>query len=168
MEFLVDVRYVFPPLINLTLWVLIPQAKAWAVNPNFNSEIFVMTFLSLVIAILVFLFTSVKLPLTIGVELPQLKAGDFSAPLTLSLFASLFFPSDIFGFVFPLLIILSPWYGSLSDLMKRIIFWFSDALQTIPALIITCIRQYYQTPQNEHGAPQVELEEIVIEETNEV
>jgi hypothetical protein len=52
--------------------------------------------------------------------------------------------------------------------MKRIIFWFSDALQTIPALIITCIRQYYQTPQNEHGAPQVELEEIVIEETNEV
>jgi hypothetical protein len=108
-----------------------------------------------------------KLRLTLGVELPQLTAGDFSAPLTLSLFTSLFFPSDIFWFVFPLLIILSPWYGSLSDLMKRIIFWFSDALQTIHALIITCSRQYYHTPQNEREAPQVELEAIVIEETNE-
>jgi hypothetical protein len=90
MQLLVDVRYVFLPLINLILWVLIPQAKPWAVNPKFDSEISLMTFLSLIIAILVFLFTSVKLPLTIGVELPQLRVGDFSAPLTLSLFASLF------------------------------------------------------------------------------
>jgi hypothetical protein len=52
MEFLVDLRYVFPPLINLTLWVLIPEAKPWAQDPKFDSEIFVMACMSLVTAIL--------------------------------------------------------------------------------------------------------------------
>jgi hypothetical protein len=161
MDFSVDLRYVFLPLINFTLWVLIPQAKAWA--------------LVIPILILLFLFISVKFPLTLSLEPFQFSAGDFSTPLTLPLVASLFFPSHLFWFVFPILLILSPWYGILSDLLKRIIFWFCDGLQAIPALIITCIHQH---PQVEHEAivpqveleaivPQVEPEAIVIEENNE-
>jgi hypothetical protein len=155
MDFLVDLRYVFLPLINFTLWVLIPQAKAWA--------------LVIAILILLFLFTSVKFLITLSLEPFQFSAGDFSTPLTLPLVASLFFPSHLFRFVFPMLLILSPWYGILSDLLKRIIFWFCDRLQAIPAvIIITCIHQH---PQVEHEAivPQVEVEveAIVIEENNE-
>jgi hypothetical protein len=105
-----------------------------------------------------FLFTSVKFSLTLSLEPFQFSAGDFSTPLTLPLVASLFFPPDLFWFVFPMHLILSPWYGILSDLLKRIIFWFCDFLQAIPAfIIITCIHQH----------PQVELEAVVIEENNE-
>ncbi|KAC5715501.1 hypothetical protein FH972_027238 [Carpinus fangiana] len=84
MSFLVELRYVVPPLINLTLWVFImPLAKLWAQDLNFNNNIFVLTCLSLAIFILlIFLFTSVRLPLSVGTL--QFRAGDFSAPLTLS------------------------------------------------------------------------------------
>jgi hypothetical protein len=169
LEVLMDFRYGFLPLINFTLWVLIPQAKDWALDPNFDSEIFAISFLCLVIAILIllFLFTSVKFPLTLSLEPFQFSAGDFSTPLTLPLVASLFFPPDLFWFVFPMHLILSPWYGILSDLLKRIIFWFCDFLQAIPAfIIITCTHQHPQV-ELEATVPQVELEAVVIEENNE-
>jgi hypothetical protein len=160
MEFLVDLRYVFPPLINLTLRVLIPQAKYRAQDPNFHGEIFVMACdLSLVIAILLFLFTSVKLPLTLSVDSLRLRSGDFSGPLTLSLMASLFFPLSLFWLVFLMLLIVSPWYEMLLN-------WIFHTLQAIPALIITCIPQRPQV-EREAIVPQVELEAIVIEENNE-
>jgi hypothetical protein len=151
MKVLVDLRYVFLPLINFTIWVILtPQSKPWAQDPNLNNPIFVMAFLSLVIPILViFFFTSVKLPLTLSVESLRLRAGDFSAPLTLSLVASLFFPLSLFWIVFPMLLIVSPWYEMILD-------WFCHTLKAIPALIITCIPQH----------PQVEVEAIVIEGNN--
>ena len=157
MEFLVDLRYVVPPLINITLWLLMPQPKPSPQPPNIYNEIFVMAYLSLAISILLFLFTSVKLPLT--VEPLHLRPGDFSAPLTLSLLASLFLPSPLFWFVFPILVILSPWYEMLWGVLKRLMLWFCDTLQSIvPALLITCIAQRPQLDQ---------LEAIQIEGNNE-
>jgi hypothetical protein len=96
--------------------------------------------------------TSVKLPFTLSVDSLRLRAGDYSGPLTLSLLASLFFPLSLFWFVFPMLLIVSPWY-------EMILGWFCHTLQAIPALIITCIPQ---RPQVEH-----EVEAVVIEENNE-
>ncbi|KAE8055568.1 hypothetical protein FH972_012398 [Carpinus fangiana] len=154
MHFVADLRYVVPPLVNLTLLLFIPQPKP----PNIYNEIFVMACLSLAIAVLLFLFTSVKLPLTVGAL--QLRAGDFSAPLTLSLLASIFFPSPLFWFVFPILVILSPWYEMLWGVLKRLMLWFCDTLQSIiPALLITCIAQ---RPQLD-----LQLEAIQIEGNNE-
>jgi hypothetical protein len=153
-----DLRYVVPPLINLTLWLLIPQPKPSPQPPNVYNEIFVMACLSLAISILLFLFTSVKLPLTVGAL--QLRPGHFSAPLTLSLLASIFFPSPLFWFVFPILVILSPWYEMLWGVLKRFMIWFCDTLQSnIPALLIICI---VQRPQLDH-----QLEAIQIEGNNE-
>jgi hypothetical protein len=140
MHLVVDLRYVVPPLINL--------AKPWAPDdhPNLNNEIFLMACLFLAIATLLFLFISLKLPLTPTVEPLRLKAGDFSAPLTLSLLASLFLPSSLFWDVFPMLVILSPWYEILLDLLRRFIFWFGQTLRAIPDLIVICI-----STQRPHG-----------------
>ncbi|KAE7998702.1 hypothetical protein FH972_003219 [Carpinus fangiana] len=116
----------------------------------YEYPILMMPYLFLVISLLLLiLFTSVRLPLT--VEQLQLRAGDFSGPLNLSLLASLFFPSSLFWFVFPVLVILSPspWYETVSDLLKRFIFWFCDTLQALPALIIICITQRPQADQLE-------------------
>ncbi|GLT73267.1 hypothetical protein SLA2020_451380 [Shorea laevis] len=98
-------------------------------------------------------------PLTLTVDPLQLRAGDFSAPLTLSLLASIFFPSPLFWFVFPILVISSPWHEILWDLLKRFMLWFCDTLQAIPALFIICITQ--------RQLPQIELEAIQIEGNNE-
>jgi hypothetical protein len=142
MRGLVDLRYVYvvPALINI--------GKPWVQQPNLiSNEMFVKVCVFLAIAILVFLFTSVKLPLTITVEPPQWRAGDFSSPLTLSFLASLFLPSPLFWFVFPMLVILSPWYGIIVDLLKRFILWFSHILQAIPTHIIICVTQ---RPRDDH------------------
>jgi len=152
MHLFVDLRYVVPALINL--------GKPWVQDPSLNNPIFVMASLFLAIVTLIFLFTSVKLPLTLSVEPVRLRAGHFSSPLlTLSLLASLFLPSSLFWYVFPILISLSPWYEILLNLLKRFMLWFCDTLQVIPVLIITCITQ----------CPQVEPDEeaIQIEGNNE-
>ncbi|KAE8055551.1 hypothetical protein FH972_012384 [Carpinus fangiana] len=147
MPFLVDIRYFVPPLINLTLWVfIIPLAKHWAQDPNFNNNIFVLTCLSLlaIFILLIFLFTSVRLPLTVGTL--QFRAGDFSVPFTLSSLASIFFPSPLFWSAFLMILIvvmLSPaWYEILLP-------------QATPSPIVTHITR--QRPD------QVELETIVVE-----
>ena len=148
MPFLVDIRYAVPPLIHLTIWVfIIPLAKHWAQEyPNFNNNIFVMACLSLAISLLlIFPFISVKLPLTVGTL--QLRAGDFSTPLTLSFLASIFFPSPLFWPAFLMLLILI-------ILSSR----YEMLLQAIPAPIITRITQ---------RPDQVELEAIVVEGNNE-
>ena len=145
MRGLVDLRYVVPALINI--------GKPWVQQPNLiSNEMFVKVCLFLAISIIVFLFTSVKLPLC--VEPPQLRAGDFSSPLTLSFLASLFLPSPLFWFVFPMLVILSPWYGIIVDLLKRFILWSSHILQAIPTRIITCATQ---RPRDDHE-PQKEAD----------
>jgi D-alanyl-lipoteichoic acid acyltransferase DltB (MBOAT superfamily) len=86
----------FPLFINLIVWVfIIPLAKQWARDPNFNGNIFVLALLSLAIFILViFLFISVKLPLTVGTL--QFRAGQLSAPLTISFFGLHLFPITTF------------------------------------------------------------------------
>lgn len=166
MQVLVDMRYVVLPLINLIIWVLIHQPK-----PYFDNPMFVMAFMFLAIAILLFLFVSVTLPLILSVEPLRLRAGHFSVPLTLALLASVFLPSSRFCYVFPTLVILSPWYEMLLDLFKCFISWFRDALQAPPALIITCITQRLEVDQVEaiviEGNNEVELEAIVVEGNNE-
>jgi hypothetical protein len=168
MVVLVDLRYLVPPLINL----LKLQAKSWAQDSNSSNPIFfVMAFLFVAIAILLFLFTSVKLPLTLSVEPIRLRAGHFSSPLTLALLASLFLPSSLFWYIFPILVILSPWYEILLNLLKRFMLWFCHTLQAnIPTLTITCIPQHHQDEHEAIFVPQdeAELEAItVIEESNE-
>jgi hypothetical protein len=143
MRFLVDLRYVVPPLLIL--------GKPWAQDHSLNNEIFVMACLSLAIATLLFLFTSVKLPLS--VEPLHLSAGHFSAPLTLSLLASIFFPTPLFWFAFSMLLILSPWYELVLDALKQCLLWVCHNLQAIPSFFIICITQ----------RPPVELEAVEME-----
>jgi cation transport ATPase len=150
MPFLADIRYVVPPLINLIVWVfIIPLAKHWAQDyPNFNGNIFVLGLLSLAIFILlVFLFISVKLPLTVGTL--QWRAGQFSVPVTLSFLASIFFPSTLF------------WSAFLILLMHVIVSaWYEMAPQATTAPIIAHVTR--QRPDQVH-----ELEAIVLEGNSE-
>ena len=98
-----------------------------------------------ILILLIFLFISVKLPLTVGTH--QWTAAHFSAPLILSILASIFFPSPLFWSAFLMLlmlVMLSP--------------WCEMPLQATPAPIITHITQ---------RPGQVELEAIVIEGNNE-
>jgi len=102
-----------------------------------NPVLVMAYYLFLAILTFIFLSTSVNLPLT--VEPICLLKADFSAPLTLSFCASLIFRPSLFWLVFPMLLIVSPWYTLFSAQLKRFMIWFYDNLQTIPAFIIICV-----------------------------
>lgn len=149
MHWFIDLRYAVPPIINLFREKLLAENGNWEIAP-----IFMMASLVFAALILLFVCTSVKLPLT--VEPIQLRVGSFSAPLTVSLLASLILPPSLFWVAFSLLTIVSPWYPTLLDLLKRFMCWLSRTLHAFPTFIITCVTQ---RPQEilEQAPPRVEI-----------
>ncbi|XP_059655189.1 uncharacterized protein LOC132302370 [Cornus florida] len=80
MQCYIDLRYIVPPLMNL-LFFLLRQ-------PYSSKSSHCFSLIVLAILILIFLLTSIKLPLTITVatDAIRLRAGDFSAAVVLQSF----------------------------------------------------------------------------------
>ena len=127
-----------------------------------NNPLLMISYYQLLLAIvvLVFLSTSVNLPLT--VEPVCLLTADFSAPLTLSFLASLIFRPPLFWLVFAMLVIMSPWYRMFLDQLKHFMCWSNNALQTIPAFIIICILRQYQEESEPPPLPPPRQVEIAL------
>ncbi|KAG6717931.1 hypothetical protein I3842_04G125400 [Carya illinoinensis] len=156
---LLDLRSLSPPFINLTLMLLFSQDKPWPqdhVILAFYILAHHLFLLFLVTLILLFLFISVKLPLSPTMQPIRLRVGDFSLPLTLSMLASLIFPPSLFWMVFSIVIIASPWYRLLWNALKSFLCSFYGTLRDIPTLIILCTIQ-------EPAPPQVEIEVELVE-----
>ncbi|KAH7834358.1 hypothetical protein Vadar_015171 [Vaccinium darrowii] len=145
-----DLRLVIPALIKLTLFLL--QQNQPNLDMNSNNWFFSIV---IILTLIIFLITSVKLPLSVTAQPIQVRAGDFSILLFISLLGSVFLPQPLFWFGFVIIICLSPWHDFLSEFLFRI----QDILRSIPVLIITCLLQNHQRQDEREidNSPQVQV-----------
>ncbi|KAJ4710078.1 Pentatricopeptide repeat-containing protein [Melia azedarach] len=145
MNFFVDLRYFFPPIINLVILLLTSPhgvVSLLSSSSTYLNDYPLLKLASLAFVIflsLLFILTSVRLHLT--ARPITLRSGYFSCPLAFSLLASIFLQPNLFWVAYFILIITSPWRGFFWDLQKR--FWksFVLALKAIPTLVITCTQR---------------------------
>ncbi|KAH7852591.1 hypothetical protein Vadar_026833 [Vaccinium darrowii] len=159
MYIVLDLRFVVPVFINLALFFL-HHHLPYELNLSMNWA----TFFAILISIL-FLTTSVKLPLYVTAEPIRAQPRDFSFLLAISLLGSFFLPQSLFGVVFVVTIFLSPWHRFLFESFVRFLIWIWDVLCEIPVLIITCIVQRRQQDERETNTapPQVVAVAVDIE-----
>ena len=168
MVFLVDLRYVLPPLMNLFIFLLqVNQEKPWnpvaaaailLINsPNLVSKL--ILFLLALFLLLFFFYVSFELPITVRPLLLRTRQH-FSIALLLSLAASLLFPPSHFWFFFLLIILTYPWHGKILHLFASFLRWLAHTLQSIPIYFIIITRNQENpnqlVPQVEH--PNIEIQ----------
>ncbi|KAI8553872.1 hypothetical protein RHMOL_Rhmol05G0049600 [Rhododendron molle] len=90
-----DLRLVVPALINLTLFLL-QHHQATGKYPTFNMNM--NSCLYAIAVLMLFLTTSVKLPLSVTAERIRVRAGDFSFFVAISLLGSVCLPQPLFWF----------------------------------------------------------------------
>ncbi|KAJ0038776.1 hypothetical protein Pint_22398 [Pistacia integerrima] len=141
MQFFVDLRYLFPPLMNLIILALLKShVNAW-IMLEFDDEYLILKLLFLLLAnfmLFLFLLTYINLRFTAHPNPITVRSGYFSARLTFSLLASIFLPPPLFWVVYFVIIISFPWHGMLWNLLKYIFKWFVISLQSCSTLVITC------------------------------
>lgn len=163
----IDLRYGIPPLICLILlFFQNPESTPWnqngALETHHHAILAILLLLILAMTILFFLFTSIKLPLSVSTKPIRLHVGDFSCGVAILLVASFIFPPPLFWPVgYPLVICITPWYGLLLNPLKQLHCWLCHTLRAIPPLIIICIAQQHESLEPEH--PRVEIEVLDIE-----
>ncbi|KAF7142274.1 hypothetical protein RHSIM_Rhsim05G0040700 [Rhododendron simsii] len=89
-----------------------------------------------VVTLMLFLITSVRLPLSVTTERVQIRIGDFSFFLVITLLGSVSLPQPLFWSGYVAIICISPWHGILSRLLVRFILWIWNILRAIPVLIV--------------------------------
>ncbi|KAL5750794.1 hypothetical protein ACOSP7_025397 [Xanthoceras sorbifolium] len=142
MHFFIDLRYLFPPLLNLILFVFLTSHHGksyWDQNDTaiqiLQYPIFKLPFFMLsILLLLIFLFTSIKLPLT--AKPIRLRTGKFWALLAMATIASVVLPPSLF------------WL--------HLFNWFRHTLQSVPTIFIVCITRNDQQNSSEPAATQVE------------
>ncbi|TXG51245.1 hypothetical protein EZV62_023769 [Acer yangbiense] len=146
MHFFIDLRYLFPPFVNLCLYLFLTSKGDgsyyyWGQNDVVDFLQYpILIFLILAILLLLFLlFTSIKLPLT--AKPLRLRAGNFSALLAAAFLASIMLPPSLFWFAYLLLVIISPWYRILWSLFKHLFDGLCQNLRSIPTIFINCVTQ---------------------------
>ncbi|KAL5750783.1 hypothetical protein ACOSP7_025386 [Xanthoceras sorbifolium] len=151
MHFFIDLRYLFPPLLNLILFLFLTShgGKFYWDLQNVVAAILqytVLNFLLLMLAVLflllLFLFTPIKLPLT--AKPIRLRTGKFSALLALAILASIILQPLLFWVAYSFLIIISPGYKKLWSLFKHFFNWLRQNLQSFPTIFIVCFTQQNQ------------------------
>ncbi|KAF7113005.1 hypothetical protein RHSIM_RhsimUnG0170600 [Rhododendron simsii] len=149
-----DLRLVVPALINLTLFLLQHHQPG---NPTFNMNL--NSWFFCIVVLMLFLTTSVKLPLSMTTERIRVRAGDFSFFVAIALLGSVCLPQPLFWLVYVVIICVSPWHGVLSGLLVGFLFWIWFILRGIPVFIITCIVQNHQQEDETEtdASPQVIL-----------
>ena len=151
MKFSIDLRYLFPPLLNLIIFFMFLKSQdgnSWAVQDG-TSEILLYPILKLpffsqilvLLLLLIYLFISVKLHLRIRRQL-SVRCGKLSVLLAISTLASLILAPSLFLVAYLCLIILSLCYSVLASPCKRCFDWFlrltSTVITSIPTNFITC------------------------------
>ncbi|XVF03261.1 hypothetical protein REPUB_Repub04eG0246000 [Reevesia pubescens] len=134
-----DLRYIIPPAVNLIIFLFVSPLNGNPMVASLLEQKFSILELAFVILammfLLLFLFTSVELPLTLNPI--RFLTGTFSIALTASLLASLFFPPSLFWSLYFFIIISSPWHDMFFYLFKQFFQWFLRALQLLPTYSIT-------------------------------
>ena len=158
MHFFIDLRFLFPPLVNLILFVFLTSHHAksyWNQDEILQYPILKLPFLMLsILLLLIILFTSIKLPLT--AKPIRLHTGRFSALLAMAIVASIILPPSLFWLAYLFLIVLLPLHGILWNLFKHLFNWFRRTLQSIPTIFIICFTRNQQNTSKPAASHQVE------------
>lgn len=157
-----DLRLVLvPPLLNLILYLL--QRNPWLPSlPNLNTNWRLWVFS--VVTLTLFLITSVRLPLSVTAERVQVRIGDFSFFLVITLLGSVSLPQPLFWSGFVAIICISPWHGSLSGLLVRFILWIWNILRAMPVLIIDCIVHNHRQDEAETDPPPPQVVVVITDD----
>ncbi|KAL5815066.1 hypothetical protein ACOSQ3_025861 [Xanthoceras sorbifolium] len=162
MHFFIDLRYLFPPLLNLILFVFLTSHHGKSYCDQHDTAIQILQypifklpfFMLSILLLLIFLFTSIKLPLT--AKPIRLRTGKFSALLAMATIASVVLPPSLFWLVYLFLIVAFPWYGILWILFKHLFNCLRHTLQSVPTIFIVCVTRNDQQNSSEPAATQVE------------
>ncbi|KAL5750793.1 hypothetical protein ACOSP7_025396 [Xanthoceras sorbifolium] len=140
MNFFIDLRYLFPPLVNLFSFLLFTSQgdEVEILRYPISKLPFLMLFLLLLLIIL-FLSTSIKLPLT--AKPIRLRTGNFSVVLAMATLASIILSPSLFFVAYLFLMLTSFWSGILWSLFKRLFNWLRQSLQSVPTIFIICFTQ---------------------------
>ncbi|KAK9182929.1 hypothetical protein WN944_026077 [Citrus x changshan-huyou] len=136
MSFSIDLRFLFPPLLNLIIFFMFLKSQdgnSWDVQDG-TSKILLYPILKLhlwflipavITPLLLFLLTPIRLTLNVSRSI-YVSFGELSVLLGVSVIASVLLAPSLFLVAYLCLIILSICYATLASLFKRCLNWFRN------------------------------------------
>ncbi|KAL9410929.1 hypothetical protein AB3S75_044662 [Citrus x aurantiifolia] len=136
MDFSIDLRFLFPPLLNLVIFFLFLRSLegiSWDVQDGTNNILlypilklqFWFLIPAVVIPLLLFLLTPIRLTLNVSRSI-SVSCGEPSVLLAISVVASVFVAPSLFLVAYLCLILLSLCYATLASLLRRCFYWFRN------------------------------------------
>ncbi|KAL9408395.1 hypothetical protein AB3S75_046871 [Citrus x aurantiifolia] len=156
MNFSIDLRFLFLPLLNLIIFFLFLKSQdgnSWDVQDG-TSKILLYPILKLqfwflipavVIPLLLFLLTPIRVPLNVSRPI-CVSCGELSVLLAVSAVASVILAPSLFLVVYLCLIILSLCYAMLASLFQHFFYW----LRRLTVFSVSSVNAHLLAP------PQVE------------
>ena len=151
MDFSFDLRFLFPPLLNLIIFVgfLKSQtANSWGLQYIMQKiilySILKMPFpilILVVLLLLLFLFTPIRLPLNASRPIFLRSGGQISILLAILIVAAIILAPSLFLVTYLCLIMLSPWFATMWSLFKSFLIRFQSVLRSIPTIFISCVNR---------------------------
>ncbi|KAL9458332.1 hypothetical protein AB3S75_007241 [Citrus x aurantiifolia] len=136
MDVSIDLRFLFPPLLNLVIFFLFLRSldgNSWDVGDGTSSILlypilkleFCLLIPAVIIPLLLFLLTPIRLTLNVSRAI-SVSCGEPSVLLAISVVASLFVAPSLFLVAYLCLILSSLCYATLASLLKRCFYWFQN------------------------------------------
>ncbi|GFZ15507.1 hypothetical protein Acr_24g0016970 [Actinidia rufa] len=124
MNYNIDLRFLFPALINILLPLFLSDVGTWQL-------LSLIVFLLLIVPLLV---VSIELPVSVIIHPIRLGIGEWSRSLLLAiaLLASFKLPPPSFWYAYLISLSVAPWWSRLCEFMKR-------TLQSFPTRYVVCI-----------------------------
>ncbi|KAK9182931.1 hypothetical protein WN944_026079 [Citrus x changshan-huyou] len=156
MDFSIDLRFLFLPLLNLIIFFLFLKSQdgnSWNVQDG-ASKILLYPILKLqlwflipviVIPLLLFILTPIRVPLKVSRPI-SVSCGELSVLLAVSAVASVILAPSLFLVAYLCLIVLSFCYAMFASLFQHFFYW----LRRLAVFIVTSVNAHLLAP------PQVE------------
>ncbi|KAL9410928.1 hypothetical protein AB3S75_044661 [Citrus x aurantiifolia] len=169
MNFLIDLRFLVLPLLNLIIFFLFLKSQdgdSWDVQDG-TSKILLYPILKLqfwflipavVIPLLLFLLTPIRVPLKVSRPICG-SCGEISVLLAVSTVASVILAPFLFLVAYLCLIILSLSYAMLASLFRHIFYW----LRRLAVFIVTSVNAHLLAPRQVEQPIEVEQAQGALE-----
>ncbi|KAI8553879.1 hypothetical protein RHMOL_Rhmol05G0050300 [Rhododendron molle] len=146
-----DLKLLFPAFLKFSLYL--------ALLPDFNLNL--KSWLFSIVILVLFLITSVTLPLSVTGHIQVGIAERISFFFAITLVGAVFLPEPIFCVGYVVIVFISPWHDFLWRLLKRFLFSIWEVLRRIPGVIITCnVEIHQQDHEGETNPPPPPLPQV--------